>query len=692
MYISQLRVRGFHSLQDVSIQFRPGLNVLVGKNNSGKSNIIRAIDYLLGEKWPTYQDFDDRCFYRDANGQVSDLSIIVELSGKGINRFAIEDLNRNQRVYRTEQPLDLDQLEGWLQTIRDQRYRWMTCGEITNALEQANQIYIYLLVPKRSRRNERDFGLIFLTENRWHYCSFSGDLRDALITTAFIPAFRDPTAQLRPNPYNWYGKLIREIYNRRTDAQELGITQAQSSQTEILAHIFRDATTELRTRLSQAVFHHRISFQAGANTTDDGYKQITVFVDDGVDAPYYEKGSGIQSALILGLFSYYCKEFHKGSSLLLVEEPEIYLHPQARRSIEAQLNEFVREGVTNGDHPEYMHQVIVSTHSPEFLRSVEIPNLCVVRKEPGCTATSTRQSGDTGTRERQIIETKNAEMFFADHVILVEGGEEYILPPLADLFLGKGEANWLDVHNFSVARVNGKGQFKAYTQLLDHFGIGWTVLTDLDFLRNGVEKFSDHLDKDAQDALSRIVQTWQALSESVTPRGRKIKNNLFDPEVRDWQKLYQDVELAIQEICSGRSLPAERIETIERLWDSLKDRVANQIDYRMLFETNQEDIEIVLDRLKSAGIFVLPLGELEDHLPEQALEAIDMQGKDRCALTFSRTLSERPAPDWVMEWINSPDARIFSELLFHIQEKAGVMDESEPVFDEPVNPFDEIPF
>ncbi len=35
---------------------------MVGKNNSGKSNIIKGIEVFIGEKFPTYINFTDNDF------------------------------------------------------------------------------------------------------------------------------------------------------------------------------------------------------------------------------------------------------------------------------------------------------------------------------------------------------------------------------------------------------------------------------------------------------------------------------------------------------------------------------------------------------------------------------------------------------------------------------------------------------
>jgi putative ATP-dependent endonuclease of OLD family len=42
--------------------------VLIGENNAGKSNIVKAIDIILGETWPTSHDPETHEFYlRDPN-------------------------------------------------------------------------------------------------------------------------------------------------------------------------------------------------------------------------------------------------------------------------------------------------------------------------------------------------------------------------------------------------------------------------------------------------------------------------------------------------------------------------------------------------------------------------------------------------------------------------------------------------
>ena len=47
MYISRVIIKNYRSIKDLTLSFNSGKNVIVGKNNSGKSNIIKAIDIVF---------------------------------------------------------------------------------------------------------------------------------------------------------------------------------------------------------------------------------------------------------------------------------------------------------------------------------------------------------------------------------------------------------------------------------------------------------------------------------------------------------------------------------------------------------------------------------------------------------------------------------------------------------------------
>ena len=48
--LETLRIRNLALIDDVELEFCPGLNVLTGESGAGKSFILRALDFILGER------------------------------------------------------------------------------------------------------------------------------------------------------------------------------------------------------------------------------------------------------------------------------------------------------------------------------------------------------------------------------------------------------------------------------------------------------------------------------------------------------------------------------------------------------------------------------------------------------------------------------------------------------------------
>jgi predicted ATP-dependent endonuclease of OLD family len=64
MKIQRVHIENFRSIEE--LDFSPGQYcVLIGENNSGKTNILRALNLALGEIWPTERNFSQEDFYND---------------------------------------------------------------------------------------------------------------------------------------------------------------------------------------------------------------------------------------------------------------------------------------------------------------------------------------------------------------------------------------------------------------------------------------------------------------------------------------------------------------------------------------------------------------------------------------------------------------------------------------------------
>ena len=160
---------------------------------------------------------------------------------------------------------------------------------------------------------------------------------------------------------------------------------------------------------------------------------------------------------MIELFKFYCKVFNQ-SSLLILEEPELFLHPHAKRMLSDILEDFITGG---------KNQIIITTHSEEFIHNIDIENINVIRKTVDGTKKSRINKQDYGDgKELQKLKIelqhKNAEMFFAEKVILVEGEEQILIPEIVKKIYGK---NVLNNNDISIIKVGGKSYFNIYRKV-----------------------------------------------------------------------------------------------------------------------------------------------------------------------------------------------------------------------------------
>jgi putative ATP-dependent endonuclease of OLD family len=160
--------------------------------------------------------------------------------------------------------------------------------------------------------------------------------------------------------------------------------------------------------------------------------------------------------------------------VLLIEEPESFLHPPMIRA--------AREALYSlAELPEW--QVVVCTHSPVFI-DVAKPHTTIVRVARGTTQPSsifaTDRAGFSAPERARLKMIRSCqptvnEFFFADHVWLVEGETEHAaLRVLLDQYHSD------EATNIAVVNCMGKGNLPMFAKILNQFGSPYTVIHDSD--------------------------------------------------------------------------------------------------------------------------------------------------------------------------------------------------------------------
>ncbi len=478
MIITKIRINNYKSIENMALEFVKGKNIIVGQNNSGKSNIISAINLVIGERYPSKR-FEDNYYFQDSNS----FSITLQLSECQEFDFTyLENYGKKLGLLKLNSSLDylvlspdeIDEQGIALETI------WKNGKEMADIIKGAKNMYITLY----SKKNEDTIYTLsmFLGDGYlYKFKYFTQELLASFITSAIIPSERNIRNELAVNNYSWYGKLIKSVWQEMSSEDKEKLNENNSNLSLVTNSIFNGLTSELGESVKDAIPYNKLEFKLIQDTKTDYYKGIKILLDDGYYSLLDDKGSGIKSLIIIELFKLYCKKYHKFSSCLIVEEPEVFLHPQARSVLSKKIDQFLLENC---------NQTIVTTHSEQFLSNFDIKQLTFINKEDNKSVKYKIIDTDFTERDFQkiniITKTDNAEMYFANSVILVEGGEKFIVKKLIEFFK---DNLFLDYNNCSIIKVGGKSYFGVYKRMLEKLGKTVYIIGDYDNLKEEINEY-----------------------------------------------------------------------------------------------------------------------------------------------------------------------------------------------------------
>lgn len=431
MKISKIRIKNFRSIKDIEVEPN-NLCALIGENNVGKSNLLYAIDLVLGEKWPA-------------------------------NRLSEND------IYSHDKSLDV-QIQIFFDAPIDHEYY----GTILNIYGfdlryNFNEGTTLLCLDGHGDYVETQYGKKLYLNNA---------IREQ-IPSVFIGVNRNLEKELSGSQWTLFGKLLKEI-----EKEFLEDDKRKDQYKTVMKEINRLLRIKSFNRLEN-IIKEQVKKLTGFINADlrfieptilEHYKNLDLVVKESEefdDFSALDMGAGIQSAIVVALIQAY-KELKRSGAILLIEEPEVYLHPHARRYFYSLLKDLAEQG----------NQIFYTTHSTEF---VDLPNyetICIVRKTASLGTKINQTSGlsiSEGSKEElklltQFDATRN-ELFFARKVLLVEGPTERFSLPY--IFTLKGIED-LNARGVSIIDSGGKENLEFIIKILKDFCIPFVVLHDED--------------------------------------------------------------------------------------------------------------------------------------------------------------------------------------------------------------------
>lgn len=400
MRLKTIYAENFRNLKSATVDLQQGLNVLVGPNNAGKTNLFDAIRHALGSSssQPENLWLEEEDIYRSTNGEPISDPIYIQLT--------FSELDEIQRAHFFEV---IDFSPG---------------VPIESCCARLNFEAKWL-------KDKRRFGV-----SRWGGAR-NGDrslippeILSALPLT-YLPALRDAEAALTPGNRSILARVLNDLATRDGEDYQQnfeGIFGAANEQLE-KERLIQTLETRLRAAVQgmAGTGYTRPSVRAAPPTFGRIVRMLRVILDEAPVTDLSRSGLGFNNLLFIGtVLAYLEKPRPEECPILLVEEPEAHLSPQHTVLLAAQLSQLV------------IPQVLVSTHSPTFATQVLPSQVLMLHEKDGlqrCHAL--KNTGMDKREERQLqrmLDITRATLYFAKGIILVEGiSEALLLPELARL-------------------------------------------------------------------------------------------------------------------------------------------------------------------------------------------------------------------------------------------------------------------
>lgn len=461
--LSEITIRNFKSIRNETFELS-AFTPLVGYNNAGKSNMLEATKWLLRKTALSDSSFHDTALPVEMEGVIS-----------GITQAILDQLPENQRT--SIQPFIIgDSLS--IKRVQPQ--------------PNVGVAQIRLLV-----KDPANIG----TANEWRANPTGLDqaIQALFPEPIHIGAMENAEEDVsKSKNTTTIGKLLAEIIG---PIQTSYSTQVQTALDGIKDLLDADGTSRAAelNAFDAAVNGKVESFFPGVNIKvhvptpelKEVFSKGTIKVFEnlnpaGRDVSALGHGAqrSIQMALVRHLADIKRDSGEQASNtILLIDEPELYLHPQAIEVLRDALKTLSTQG----------YQVIFSTHSPFMITSKDVGNTLLIRKND-TQGTHKRNSlrtaiptvTTTAPSQLELIFSlsHSSNILFSERVILAEGTTENRLLPS---IIQKVTSRTIGLHKTALVSMGGSGNTRKAMLVLNTMDIPTKAIVDLDFaLKQGV--------------------------------------------------------------------------------------------------------------------------------------------------------------------------------------------------------------
>ena len=426
MKINQIQMKGFRSISDITIDLAR-INVLAGKNNSGKSNLLQSLELFSNVREncsrmseedfnPTHKTIECNCHAQLTYGDIAKIKTI--LKGKQLVHKNIVDFN--SYAYSGIQ---------FFITIEKSNYN------------KPDEI-LYYLAYKKSIKYYPLFGKTVSD-------SIANDIlttfREMLKNHVLFIKLKDSFSTIEQSNHNKIAKKILSQFGSGDPSER--------KKYNLLRDYLFYVTEGIGGELQPAMFEDKV----------EPYKyRMRHEVEKKYLLPISYSGDGAQRvAYIL----YHL--INSSYEIIVIEEPEVCLHPGAQKRFRKILDELCDI---------YQKRLLISTHSPFFLEGWKTANVYKIENLKGISQVEPVVKRDQYISIATGLGINPSDAFVADGIIWVEGPSDVVIYKIFFDKLGLD----LDAKNIAIMFFGGDALQHIEAKDLQRLNRNFVVILDSD--------------------------------------------------------------------------------------------------------------------------------------------------------------------------------------------------------------------
>lgn len=503
MYIKEIQILNFRNFKEASIPFHEGVNVIIGHNNTGKSNLLRAIGLVLGYSDGRRLGTSDLFYETDvATLQQQSPRIQITLVFRRSEGEALDSAEMGLFSGMMTDPALSEEAElryeFKLTDAEEDNYKANVAGATT-----AKEIWKII---------ERDYIRLYRGSRSGGNQTANISINETLgqIDFQFLDAIRDVSHDL----YAGYNPLLRDVLNFFIDYSVKNDATKTEDEIKKQLKALRDDFVQQSSPLMQTLQDRlqngkniflKYALDTGATfngaepdfdgevTENEMFAVLRMIIKYavGIEVPATYNGLGYNNLIYMSLLLAkmqadssitYMKRNAKVLSFLAVEECEAHLHP----AMQYKFLQFLQDNKANG----HVRQIFMTSHSTQIASAVKLDDLICLTSpilgqiNVGYPRVIYREDNADDVASKQYVQrfldATKADMFFANKLIFVEGVAEELLLPVFARYLNKN----LTDEQVLVVNMGGR-YFSHFLKLFDTNNL-YTInkkivcLTDID--------------------------------------------------------------------------------------------------------------------------------------------------------------------------------------------------------------------